>query len=139
MKTFLDRAIMQNHPLRVLETFLEQEWANEQAQKYEAMRFVGYVLDIGYETITIITSDPFKIAVGGIPTGKYVANPTYADVIGADTIFATLPNILSNRYEGALLPIELAHIVASLSTYPSAPILKMFAERARKGQLDSVE
>src|SRR6266702_1715671 len=67
MKTFLDRAVMQNHPLRVLETFLEQESANEQAQKYEAMRFVGYVLDIGYETITIITSDPFKIAVGGIP------------------------------------------------------------------------
>src|SRR6266571_3737355 len=67
MKTFLDRAVMQHHPLRVLETFLEQEWANEQAQKYEELRFVGYVLDIGYETITIITSDPFKIAVGGIP------------------------------------------------------------------------
>ena len=67
MKTFLDRAAMQHHPLRVLETFLEQEQAHEQAQQYEAMRFVGYVLDIGYETITIITSDPFKIAVGGIP------------------------------------------------------------------------
>src|SRR6266702_7529205 len=67
MKTFLDRAVMQNHPLRVLETFLEQESANEQAQKYEAMRFVGYVLEIGYDTVTIITSDPFKIAVGGVP------------------------------------------------------------------------
>jgi hypothetical protein len=67
MKTFLDRAVMQHHPLRALETFLEQESANELAQKYEAMRFVGYVLDIGYETITIITSDPFKISVGGIP------------------------------------------------------------------------
>src|SRR2546430_9394145 len=67
MKTFLDRAVMQHHPLRVLETFLEQEQANEQAQKYEEMRFVGYVLDIGYETATIITSDPFKIAVGGVP------------------------------------------------------------------------
>ncbi len=67
MKTFLDRAVMQHHPLRVLESFLEQEQANEQAQKYEEMRFVGYVLDIGYEDITIITSDPFKIAVGGIP------------------------------------------------------------------------
>src|SRR5260370_31074766 len=67
MKTFLDRAVMQYHPLRVLETFLAQEQANEQAQKYEEMRFVGYVLEIGYETITIITSDPFKIAVGGIP------------------------------------------------------------------------
>ncbi len=67
MKTFFDRTAMQHHPLRALETFLDQEQANEQAQKYEEMRFVGYVLDIGYETITIITSDPFKIAVGGIP------------------------------------------------------------------------
>ena len=31
------------------------------------MRFVGYVLDIGYGEVTIITSDPFKVAVGGIP------------------------------------------------------------------------
>lgn len=31
------------------------------------MRFVGYVLDIGFDTVTIITSDPFKIAVGGVP------------------------------------------------------------------------
>lgn len=67
MKTFFDRVATQYHPMRVLETFLEQEKANEQAKRYEDMRFVGYVLDIGYDTVTIITSDPFKIAVGGIP------------------------------------------------------------------------
>ncbi len=67
MKTFFDQATMQDHPLRVLDTFLEQEQASELAKKYQEMRFVGYVLDIGYDTITIITSDPFKIAVGGIP------------------------------------------------------------------------
>ncbi|MEM2145427.1 MAG: DUF87 domain-containing protein [Candidatus Jordarchaeaceae archaeon] len=31
---------------------------------YHKMRFVGYVLEIGYDTVTIITSD---IAVGGVP------------------------------------------------------------------------
>src|SRR5436305_7943407 len=67
MKTFFEEATMQNHPLRALEIFLEQEKANEQAKKYDLMRFVGYVLEIGYDTATIITSDPFKIAVGGIP------------------------------------------------------------------------
>ncbi len=67
MRTFFDQATMQNHPLRVLDRFLEQEWATEQAKRYQEMRFVGYVLDIGYDTITIITSDPFKVAVGGIP------------------------------------------------------------------------
>ncbi len=67
MKEFFEKAAMQNHPLRVLQTFLEREKANEQAKKYDDMRFVGYVLDIGFDTVTIITSDPFKIAVGGVP------------------------------------------------------------------------
>ena len=67
MKEFFEKAAMQDHPLRILQTFLESEKANEQAKKYGDMRFVGYVLEIGYDTVTIITSDPFKIAVGGVP------------------------------------------------------------------------
>jgi DNA helicase HerA-like ATPase len=67
MKEFFDKASMQNHPIRSLEYFLQKEKANEFAKKYDEMRFVGYVLEIGYDTVTIITSDPFKIAVGGIP------------------------------------------------------------------------
>jgi hypothetical protein len=67
MKEYFDKAVMQNHPLRILENFLKQENANELAQKYDDMRFVGYVLEIGYDTITTITCDPFKVAVGGVP------------------------------------------------------------------------
>jgi hypothetical protein len=67
MKTFFETASMQNHPLRAVSDFLSQEAASEKAQKYEEMRFVGYVLDIGYDSITIITSDPFKENVGGVP------------------------------------------------------------------------
>src|SRR6266567_6494577 len=67
VKAFFEKATMQHHPLRALEVFLEQEQANEQAKNYESLRFVGYVLEIGYETATIITSDPFKLAVGGVP------------------------------------------------------------------------
>ena len=67
MKEFFEKSAMQNHPLRVLQTFLEQEKASELAKKYGDMRFVGYVLDIGYDTVTIITSDPYKLAVGGVP------------------------------------------------------------------------
>ncbi|RLD13183.1 MAG: hypothetical protein DRI28_06395, partial [Caldiserica bacterium] len=67
MKEFFEKAAMQNHPLRILHEFLKREEEKEQAKKYEEMRFVGYVLEIGYDTITIITSDPFKIAVGGVP------------------------------------------------------------------------
>src|SRR5580700_4173550 len=67
MKTFFDKAAFQNHPLRAIEEFIASEDANEKAKNYNQLRFVGYVLDIGYDTVTIITSDPFKVAVGGIP------------------------------------------------------------------------
>lgn len=49
------------------------------------------------------------------------------DFIGFDRIMATIPNLLSHRFQGALLPVELANGVASLSSYPSAAILKVFA------------
>jgi len=67
MKEFLNNAANQNHPLRILKEFLEKEELLEKSKQYDQMRFVGYVLDIGYNEVTIITSDPFKIAVGGVP------------------------------------------------------------------------
>jgi len=67
MRKFLDDAANQNHPLRVLSDFLNAEEGVETAKRYNESRFVGYVLDIGYDEITIITCDPFKVNVGGIP------------------------------------------------------------------------
>ena len=67
MKEFFEKAKMQEHPLRILDDFLKEEKANEVAKKYDDMRLVGYVLEIGYDTITTITCDPFKVAVGGVP------------------------------------------------------------------------
>lgn len=63
-----------------------------------------------------------------IPTGDFNPNPKIQDLIGASQIFATLPNLLSSRYEDGLLPVELANAVASLSTYPSAAMLALFAD-----------
>ena len=68
----------------------------------------------------------FNILTGKV--GEYVENPNIAYLIGFENIISTLPKILSNRYEGALLPIELANGVASLSTYPSARVLEMLAD-----------
>src|SRR5947209_1143342 len=112
----------------------DSTYISEQIQ-HRLSRGKTYGEDTNYGAKVFVKLNEYHRMVLSIPTGKYVANPTYAELIGADTIFATLPTILSNRYEGALLPIELAHSVASLSSYPSAPILKMFAERARKGLL----
>lgn len=67
MRDFFEESAMLDHPLRSLRRFLEEEESNLAAKKYDELRFVGYVLDIGYDFVTIITSDPFKLAVGGIP------------------------------------------------------------------------
>ncbi|GAC1299370.1 MAG: DNA double-strand break repair nuclease NurA [Ktedonobacteraceae bacterium] len=100
--------------------------------QHRMMRGKPYGEDTNYGAKVFVKLNEYHSLVLSIPTGTYVSNPTPADLIGLDNILATLPTILSNRYEGALLPIELAHNVASLSTYPSAPILKMFVEKARK-------
>src|SRR5271157_5392845 len=67
MKEFLDAAAFQNNPIRVFIDYVTKEEQKETAKSYDDWRFVGYVLEIGYETTTIITCDPFKKAVGGIP------------------------------------------------------------------------
>lgn len=67
MKKFLEEAANQNHPLRILKDFLDREDSFEKSKLYNQMRFIGYVLDIGYGEVRIITSDPFKVAAGGIP------------------------------------------------------------------------
>ncbi|MEW6125699.1 MAG: hypothetical protein AB1757_01440 [Acidobacteriota bacterium] len=59
---------------------------------------------------------------------NFISNPRLDNVIGLSRILQTLPNILSSKHENGLLPIELANAVASLSTYPSAQVLKLFAE-----------
>jgi hypothetical protein len=68
----VNTAVTQGNPIGALRTFLESEANYERAKQVEKMRFVGYVLELGYETAKIITSDPYKIAVGGIPRGSFL-------------------------------------------------------------------
>lgn len=67
MKEFFNTAALSDNPLSVLGDFLNNEVGNEAAGKFDEMRFVGYILEAGYDKATIITSDPFKVAVGGVP------------------------------------------------------------------------
>lgn len=66
-----------------------------------------------------------------VPPGNYNANqefPSDDDLIGLRRILATIPGLISRRYEDGLYPIELANGVASMSSYPSAKILQRFLE-----------
>jgi hypothetical protein len=75
--------------------------------------------------------DPGTHLMLNVPTGNYNESgsfPTQSDLIGLDRILATLPQLISRKFEGALYPIELANGVASMSSYPSAKILERFLD-----------
>ncbi len=75
--------------------------------------------------------DPGTYMVLNVPTGRYDpagAFPSASDLIGLPRILATLPSLVSHKFEGALFPIELANGIASMSSYPSASILRRFVE-----------
>ncbi|KFJ42625.1 ATP-binding protein [Francisella philomiragia] len=60
------------NPIGVLYSFLDKEERLEESRNVDKMYFVGYVLELGYESARIITSDPYKLAVGGIPRGSFL-------------------------------------------------------------------
>ena len=70
----------------------------------------------------------FQTMVLSIPTGEYTDSEGPESLIGFKKILCTLPGLVSFRHEGALVPIELANGIASLSSYPSAAVLKIFAD-----------
>ncbi|NMV41859.1 hypothetical protein [Ralstonia insidiosa] len=75
--------------------------------------------------------DPGTYMVLNVPTGNYLNaddRPVSEDLIGLQRILATLPSLVSHKFEGALYPIELANGIASMSSYPSATILQRFLE-----------
>ena len=75
--------------------------------------------------------DPGTFMVLNLPTGNYDPSgsfPSVTDLIGISRILATLPSVVSHKFEGALFPVELANGIASMSSYPSAKILQRFME-----------
>ena len=75
--------------------------------------------------------DPGAFMVLNVPTGAYKPDaewPGATDLVGLGRILATLPSLVSHKFEGALYPVELANGIASMSSYPSAAILQNFLE-----------
>jgi len=75
--------------------------------------------------------DPGTYMVLNLPTGEYNeagSFPSPSDLIGLPRILATIPSLVSHKFEGALFPVELANGIASMSSYPSAKILQRFVE-----------
>ena len=67
-----------------------------------------------------------NMTTGGYEKGD--SYPSSSDIIGLERILATLPALISRKYEGALYPVELVNGIASMSNYPSAKILQDFVK-----------
>ena len=75
--------------------------------------------------------DPGTYMVLNVTTGDYDPAgdfPAVDNLIGLTRILATIPSLVSHKFEGALFPVELADGIASMSNYPSAKILQRFTD-----------
>lgn len=72
VSSLVEQQQFSKNALNALNEFLEKQKGYEQAKTYDKWRFVGYVLELGYDVAKIITSDPYKKAVGGIPRGSFL-------------------------------------------------------------------
>lgn len=109
---------------------LSHKYIREEIQR-SSEKDTHYGSRTNYGEKVFVKLSPYHSMVLTVPTGNYGNSADFpkseADLIGFSRIMATLPKIISHLHEGALLPIELANGVASLSSYPSAKILKIFA------------
>lgn len=67
-----ENATLNDNPIRVLKEFLSEQNKIKETGNFQDWRFIGYVLELNYTTATIITSDTYKIAVGGIPRNSLI-------------------------------------------------------------------
>ena len=88
-----------------------------------------YGRDTNYGAKVFVKLSDRHSMVLNVPTGLFNPDPKLEDLIGFARSLSTLRELTSSKYEGALIPIELANAVASLSTYPSARVLQLFAEQ----------
>jgi len=107
---------------------LNDKYVKEQVQQRPDRGF-PYGQDTNYGAKVFVKLNMRDKMVLSIPIGDYKKDPKLSDLIGVDKILTTIPKIMSRRFEGALLPIELAHSLASLSNYPSAKIIKDYAKK----------
>lgn len=72
MQNLLTKSHFSSNPLSILNQFLDEEKTKELTSSTDNWKFAGYVIDIGFNTARIITSDPYKKAIGGMPRGSFL-------------------------------------------------------------------
>jgi Helicase HerA, central domain len=94
----------QGNPIDQLRLFIGDQEKLEAAKQVDRMRFIGYVLELGFQNAKIITSDPYKIAVGGVPRGSFlIMTPNSTKGVGLHftllRVTGVSPTPLSNQVQ----------------------------------------
>lgn len=109
---------------------LSHEYMRDRVQRLPKARHT-YGSRTNYGEKVLVRLDPSFALALNVPTGEFLrreaAPSDPADFIGLDRIVATLPHLVSYLHEGSLVPINLAHGIASLSHYPSGAALRRFS------------
>lgn len=109
---------------------LSHDYIRRQIQRVRDTQY-QYGQKTNYGEKVFVKPEPHHPMVLSVAVGDYDLRDhfptTIDDYIGLERILATIPHILSRQHEGGLIPIQLAHGVASLSSYPSAQVLRVFA------------
>ncbi|MDC7252999.1 hypothetical protein [Wohlfahrtiimonas chitiniclastica] len=83
------------------------------------------LVKIDSKTAVVINVPPYEYKTSA--DENYINFPSTEDFIELEKIVTGLHSLVTVKYKNALLPIVLANGVASLSSYPSASVLKLFA------------
>lgn len=109
---------------------LSHEFIHAEVQRKREPKY-PYGFRTNYGEKVLLKQSPHHLFVLNIPTGQYLEDDekpnSKGDLIGVERILATIPKMIGYRHENSLVPIELVNGIASLSNYPSATVLKLFA------------
>lgn len=88
------------------------------------------LVKVDSKTAVVLNVPPYEYKTSD--HDDYINFPRAEDLIGIEKIIQGLHSLVTVKYKNALLPIVLANGIASLSSYPSASVLKLFAFEALK-------
>jgi hypothetical protein len=89
---------------------------------------------VNYGAKAVVRLGSHHVLAMDFPTGNFLLSPRREDLIGFEASVRCLANLVSYRYQDALIPIVLANTSASISNQPSGSILAQFVERILHGE-----
>ena len=89
----------------------------------------GYRNRVSYGAKILVRIGPDHILALNIPTGDFLTDPTLQDLIGFEDSVRALSELVSYRFENAIIPLVLANASASIARRPSGEILTTYADQ----------